>query len=326
MTTPYPEMPVPNSPIVDPLLREWAAGKGLGNGVPGYGGQANLLNLAEPRYFRNPETGELESLTYAQYAERVQAQYQGETPTVKDFNDYVDQLEQYSYRDDGKMLDVHERYQAGTGQYWNVYDAETEDGYKAGLEGGLMTNDGNNPFNMAFQSTKQLADAYDSLPASAKPKAMPAGATYNPGAQPVPQTIYEKAEWYLDYAGFPQVDELSEVRANYGRGSGGAPTTIRTVNETTPQELRSMNTDQQIGRSLGVGESRRLAKALNKEANKNPSVTSGLRSGNQKTTPGFDIAQGLTEAIQSSPDGVRYQQAVRGMDILEEALLGRSGL
>ena len=65
-----------------------------------------------------------------------------------------------------------------------------------------------------------------------------------------------------------------------------------------------MNTDREIGRSLGVGEPRRLAKALNKEANENPSVTTGLRSGNQKTTPGFDIAQGLREAIQSSPDGI----------------------
>ena len=268
----------------------------------------------------------MESLTYAQFADRVQAQYQGETPTIQDFNDYVDQIEQYNYRDDEKMLDVHERYSAGTGQFWNVYDADTEDGYKRGLEGGVMTDDQQNPFNMAFQSSKRLAEAYDSLPASAKPKAMPEGATYNPGALPVPQTMYEKAEWMLDYAGFPQVDELAEVRAEYGRGSGGAPTTIRSVTETTPQKLRAMDTDREIGRSLGVGESRRLAKALNKEANKNPSVTTGLRSGNQKTTPGFDIAQGLREAIQSSPDGIRYQQAVRGMDILEEALLGRSGL
>ena len=100
----------------------------------------------------------------------------------------------------------------------------------------------------------------------------------------------------LDYAGFPQVDELAEVRAEYGRGSGGAPTTIRSVTETTPQELRSMNTDREIGRSLGVGESEKLAKALNKEANENPSVTTGLGTANRTRHSWVRHRSGLKEA------------------------------
>ncbi len=127
--------------------------------------------------------------------------------------------------------------------------------------------------------------------------------------------------------GVPGVESLMKNREEFrNRGSGGgAPSTVRSVTETTPQAIRAMNTETVIGRTLGVGESEKLAKQLNKQARKNPQVNRGLGTANRTTTPGFDVEQGLREALLATPDSVAYQQAVRGIDVLEKLIMGNTG-
>lgn len=276
-----------------------------------------LANNNKPLYYKNPETGQTEGMTFGQFKGAY-----GTDATYGDFVRFIQEQNRYSDLELDSYKENAERYAgiSGSGMY---YDKDTESGLKQGFEFGVMTTDGYNPLNQAFNTNVELAEAYDRLPESQKPKMMPEGATYNPGALPVPKTIAEKAAAYLDIRGVPGVENLMKNREAFrSSGSGGAPSTVRTVNETSPQAIRAANTETVIGRTLGVGESERLAKDLNKQARKDPQVTRGLGTANRTTTPGFNVEQGLKEALLATPDSAAYQQAVRGMDLLEDMIMG----
>lgn len=309
-----------NSPAQDDtaILRD---GYGLtaataNNGAP----TDSLANNNKPLYYKNPETGQTEEMTFGQFKGAY-----GEDATYGDFVKFIQEQNRYSELELDSYRENAERYEglSGSGMY---YDKDTESGLRKDFEFGVMTTDNYNPLNQAFQTNVELAEAYDQLPESQKFKGP---TTYNPGGvnsgRPVPKTIAEKAAAYLDIRGVAGAESLMKNREafrNSGSG-GGAPSTVRTVNETTPQAIRAANTETVIGRTLGVGESEKLAKQLNKQARKNPQVNRGLGTANRTTTPGFNVEQGLKEALLATPDSVAYQQAVRGMDLLEDMIMNR---
>ena len=284
------------------------------NGAP----TDSLANNNKPLYYKNPETGATEAMTFGQFKGAY-----GEDATYGDFVKFIQEQNRYSELELPKYKENAERYEglSGSGVY---YDKDTESGLRKDFEFGVMTTDTYNPLNQAFNTNVELAEAYDRLPESQKYGMVNSAGIELPAA---PKTIAEKAAAYLDIRGVAGVESLMKNREEFrSSGSGGgAPSTVRTVTETTPQEIRAANTETVIGRTLGVGESEKLAKQLNKQARKNPQVTRGLGTANRTTTPGFNVEQGLKEALLATPDSVAYQQAVRGIDILEKLIMGDTG-
>ena len=282
------------------------------NGAP----TDSLANNNKPLYYKNPETGRTEAMTFGQFKGAY-----GEDATYGDFVRFIEEQNRYSDVELDLYRENAERYEglSGSGVY---YDKDTESGLRKDFEFGVMTTDTYNPLNQAFNTNVELAEAYDRLPESQKYGMVNSAGIELPAA---PKTIAEKAAAYLDIRGVAGVESLMKNREafrNQGSG-GGAPSTVRTVTETTPQALRAANTQTVIGRTLGVGESEKLAKQLNKQARKNPQVNRGLGTANRTTTPGFNVEQGLREALLATPDSVAYQQAVRGMDLLEDMIMNR---
>ena len=277
-----------------------------------------LPNNNKPLYYKDPETGATKAMTFGQFKGAY-----GEDATYGDFVRFIQDQNRYSQLELDSYKETAERYEAisGSGIY---YDKDTESGLKQGFEFGVMSTDTYNPLNQAFNTNVELAAAYDKLPESQKYGMVNSAGEELPAA---PKTTAEKAAAYLDIMGVPGVESLMKNREEFrNRGSGGgAPSTVRSVTETTPQAIRAMNTETVIGRTLGVGESEKLAKQLNKQARKNPQVNRGLGTANRTTTPGFDVEQGLREALLATPDSVAYQQAVRGIDVLEKLIMGNTG-
>ena len=281
------------------------------NGAP----TDSLANNNKPLYYKNPETGATEEMSFGTFKA-----YYGEDATYGDFVRFIEDQNRYSALELDSYKETAERYEAisGSGRY---YDKDTESGLKQGFEFGVMSTDNYNLLNQAFNTNVELAAAYDKLPESQKYGMVNSAGEELPAA---PKTIAEKAAAYLDIMGVPGVESLMKNREAFrNQGSGGAPSTVRTVTETTPQAIRAANTEPVIGRTLGVGESEKLAKQLNKQARKNPQVNRGLGTANRTTTPGFNVEQGLKEALLATPDSVAYQQAVRGMDLLEDMIMNR---
>ena len=284
------------------------------NGAP----TDSLANNNKPLYYKNPETGATEEMSFGTFKA-----YYGEDATYGDFVRFIQDQNRYSDMELDLYRENAERYEglSGSGVY---YDKDTESGLRKDFEFGVMTTDNYNPLNQAFNTNVELAEAYDKLPESQKYGMVNSAGEELPAA---PKTTAEKAAAYLDIMGVPGVESLMKNREEFrNRGSGGgAPSTVRSVTETTPQAIRAMNTETVIGRTLGVGESEKLAKQLNKQARKNPQVNRGLGTANRTTTPGFDVEQGLREALLATPDSVAYQQAVRGIDVLEKLIMGNTG-
>ena len=108
-----------------------------------------------------------------------------------------------------------------------------------------------------------------------------------------------------------------------GGGGGGAPSTVSTVKKIDGQNLRSQADQiarQTIGRTMGVGEAKKMAKTLNKKSAKNPAVTTGLGTANQTQTPGYNFAQGARDELLQTSDSRAYQAVVRGVNILGRVL------
>lgn len=143
-------------------------------------------------------------------------------------------------------------------------------------------------------------------------------------------SVPEAARAFLESRGVKMNGKgIMEAALKYGSGGGGgggAPSTVSTVKKTNAQNVRAQAdiANATIGRTVGRGESKRLAKQLNKESAKNPSVTTGLGTANQTQTPGYDFRQGMKEALMQTSDGQAYQKLVRGVNILGRALGGQA--
>ena len=120
--------------------------------------------------------------------------------------------------------------------------------------------------------------------------------------------------------------EAAAMKVVSGGGGGGAPSTVSTVKKIDGQNVRAQAdiANATIGRTIGKGESNRLAKQLNKESAKNPAVNTGIGTANQTSTPGYDFRQGIKETLMQTSDGQAYQKLVRGVNILGRALGGQA--
>ena len=110
------------------------------------------------------------------------------------------------------------------------------------------------------------------------------------------------------------------------RGGSGRVSTVRTVQKMDGQNIRATGdatARQTIGRTIGVGEADRLSKRLNKESAKSPAVTTGLGTGSQTTTPGYNFSQGIKDALSQTADAEAYSKVVRGVNILGRVLGGQ---
>ena len=255
----------------------------------------------------------------------------------KSWADYVNDLYMYEFPQLDLSKDVLERYSLATGntsELSKIYDKDSEDGYSDSWRTEVVASDLNNVNYRAMQTVATLAKAFDKKYGTGA-KA-PKG-TYNLATSPhlagyekpvvYSLTDAEKAEYMLDQAGIPK--ETADLRKalldGAGRGGGGAPTRVETVNEMSGDSIRGRYSDtamSTIGRTLGVGEANRLAKTLNKQARKNPDVRSGIGSSRQTQKSGFDYEQGLQDELLRSADGKAYQRAVSGINLLGEILRG----
>ena len=141
-------------------------------------------------------------------------------------------------------------------------------------------------------------------------------------------SVPEAAREFLESRGVNMSGKkIMEAALRYGSGGGGggggAPSTVSTVKKIDGQNLRSQADQiarQTIGRTLGVGEAKKMAKTLNKESAKNPAVNTGLGTANQTQTPGYNFAQGARDAMLQTSDSRAYQAVVRGVNILGRVL------
>lgn len=211
------------------------------------------------------------------------------------------------------MLNNYERYAVSQGNSYElgqIYDDDRESGYSIGFESqAFIDGDSNNTLNRAIELNQQMASAHF---------------TENPRARNT-MTVAEGAKAFLDARNLANAEALKAAREAYGqnRGGGGSPSTVRTVEQVDPQNLRAVGDTQAeatIGRTLGVGESKQLTKQLNREARKNPSVTTGLGTSQRKTTPGYNFTQGVKDALLESPDSEAYQKNVRAINLLGSVL------
>lgn len=223
---------------------------------------------------------------------------------------------QYSQNERPLQLNNYERYVIATGNSTEarlMYDKDGENGYSANYNSGIFVDgDGNNVALRALNANEFLANAY-----------------FNENPSKVGTlTIPEAAKLYLDSKGVvSSAEELAKARAAWNKGSGGGGggriTTVSRTEQLTGQQLRGRGGPtslQTMGRTLGVGEADEVVKGLNKEARKNPEVTTGYGTGNQQTKGGYDFAQGLQDALADTADGEAYQKVVRGINILGAAL------
>ena len=141
-------------------------------------------------------------------------------------------------------------------------------------------------------------------------------------------SVPEAARAFLESRGVKMDGKgIMEAALKYGSsgggGGGGAPSTVSTVKKIDGQNLRSQTDQiarQTIGRTMGVGEAKKMAKTLNKESAKNPAVNTGLGTANQTQKPGYNFAQGARDALLQTSDSRAYQAVVRGVNILGRVL------
>lgn len=210
------------------------------------------------------------------------------------------------------MLNNYERYAVSQGNSYElgqIYDDDRDSGYSIGFESqAFVANDNNNTLNRAIELNQQMASMHF---------------TENPKARNT-MTVAEGAKAFLDSRNLANAEALKAAREAYGKTrGGGSPSTVRTVEKVDAQNLRAVGDPQAeatIGRTLGVGESERLAKQLNREARKAPSVTTGLGTGQRETTPGYNFTQGVKDALLESPDSEAYQKNVRAINLLGSVL------
>ena len=212
-----------------------------------------------------------------------------------------------------------ERYTVATGNgtYARIlYDKDSKNGYSASYNSDLyLKGDNNNVLYSSYGVNEGLAQQY-----------------FNKYPNKVGTlTVPEAAKLFLDETGAPSTaDELKAARDAWNRGGGGGGgriTTVSRVREITGQQLRGEGNPaalNSMGRTLGVDEADEVVKGLNKESRKNPEVTTGLGTSNQKTKGGYDFRQGLEDAINGTADGEAYQKVTRGIDLLNRALGGMS--
>ena len=211
------------------------------------------------------------------------------------------------------MLNNYERYAVSQGNSYElgqIYDDDRDSGYSIGFESqAFVADDNSNTLSRAIELNQQMAATYF---------------TENPKARNT-MTVAEGAKAFLDARNLANAEALKAAREAYGqnRGGSGSPSTVRTVEQVDAQNLRAVGDPQAeatIGRTLGVGESEQLTKQLNREARKNPSVTTGLGTSQRKTTPGYNFTQGVKDALLGSPDSEAYQKNVRAINILGSVL------
>lgn len=212
------------------------------------------------------------------------------------------------------QLDNYERYVAGTGNSTEaryLWDKDGENGYSASYNSGVyIDNDANNVLSRAYEYNEKMANSYFAR----YPEKLGT------------MTIIQAAKAFLDENKIMlNKKDLNAARKawNSGGGGGGRITTVSRTEELTGQQLRGRGGPtslQTMGRTLGVGEADEVVKGLNKEARKNPEVTTGYGTGNQQTKGGYDFAQGLQDALADTADGEAYQKVVRGINILGAAL------
>lgn len=217
------------------------------------------------------------------------------------------------------QLDNWERYTVATGNGTEarvLYDKDGKNGYSASYNSGLyLKGDTNNALNRSYGINEGLAQQY-----------------FNKYPSKVGTlTVPEAAKLFLDEAGAPSTTkELKDAKNAWnsgGGGGGGRITTVSRTEELTGQQLRGRGNDtalMSMGRTLGVGEADEVVKGLNRDSRKNPEVTTGLGTSNQKTKGGYDFRQGLEDAINGTADGEAYQKVTRGIDLLNRALGGMS--
>lgn len=222
---------------------------------------------------------------------------------------------QYSQNERQLQLENYERYVVATGNGTEarlMYDKDGKNGYSANYNSGIFVDgDSNNVALRAFGTNEYLAKSY-----------------FNENPDKVGTlTIPEAAKLYLDSKGITSsADELAKARADWNKGSGGGGGRITTVSRTeelTGQQLRGRGNQTALntmGRTLGVGEADEVVKGLNRESRKNPEVTTGYGTGNQKTKGGYDFAQGLQDVLADTADGEAYQKVTRGINLLGRAL------
>lgn len=212
------------------------------------------------------------------------------------------------------QLDNYERYVAGTGNSTEaryLWDKDGENGYSASYNSGVyIDNDANNVLSRAYEYNEKMANSYFAR----YPEKLGT------------MSVIQAAKAFLDENKIMlNKKDLNAARKawNSGGGGGGRITTVSRTEELTGQQLRGRGGPtslQTMGRTLGVGEADEVVKGLNKEARKNPEVTTGYGTGNQQTKGGYDFAQGLQDALADTADGEAYQKVVRGINILGAAL------
>lgn len=216
------------------------------------------------------------------------------------------------------QLDNYERYVVATGNSNEarlLYDKDGKNGYSDSYNSGIyLEDDTYNVLNRSYGFNETLARQYfTKYPAKV-------------GTMTVPQA----AKAFLDEAGVvSSAAALKKARDSWnnsgGRSGGGRITTVSRTKELTGQQLRGGANDtaqMTMGRTLGVGEADEVVKGLNAESRKNPEVTTGYGTGNQKTTGGYDFRQGLEDALAGTVDGEAYQKVTRGINLLERAMGG----
>lgn len=191
--------------------------------------------------------------------------------------------------------------------------AVDEDGFTQNyLSGAVVYGDSRNWAINAAQSNLQMANSWYSS---------------NPGSRGR-VSIPEAARKFLEASGVDLNKKTLKDAAVKAmtRGGGGRISTVRTVQKTDGQNIRATGDPiarETIGRTIGVGEADRLSKRLNKESAKSPRVTTGLGTGNQTTTPGYNFSQGIKDALSQTADAEAYSKVVRGVNILGRVLGGQ---
>ena len=212
------------------------------------------------------------------------------------------------------QLDNYERYVAGTGNSTEaryLWDEDGENGYSTSYNSGVyIDNDPNNVLSRAYEYNEKMANSYFAR----YPEKLGT------------MSIIQAAKAFLDENKIMvNKKDLNAARKawNSGGGGGGRITTVSRTEELTGQQLRGRGNPtavETIGRTLGVGEADEVVEQLNKESRKNPEVTTGLGTGTQKTTGGYDFRQGLEDALAGTFDGEASQKVTRGIGLLERAL------
>lgn len=221
---------------------------------------------------------------------------------------------QYSQNERQLQLENYERYVIATGNGTEarlMYDKDGKNGYSDNYNSGIFVDgDSNNVALRALNSNEVLARSY-----------------FNENPSKIGTlTVPEAAKLYLDSKGVvSSAKELSKARAAWNKdgGGGGRITTVSRTEQLTGQQLRGRGGPtamQTVGRTLGVDEADEVVKGLNKDARKNPEVTTGYGTGNQQTKGGYDFAQGLQDALAGTADGEAYQKVTRGINLLGKAL------